>query len=110
MTEVEKPLLNVLFQRMDFSADTPENRYFKAAIKKDPEIEKLNLDLLQKPFGVLEAQLADRDYLLGDTFTLADLNVAAVMAWAALSGMDLSSWPSLADWLQRCLARQAGRP
>ena len=37
---------------------------------------------LAAPLAVLDPALADRDYLLGDRFTVADLNVAAVMALA----------------------------
>jgi glutathione S-transferase len=53
--------------------------------------------------------LANRDYLLGTQFTLADLNVASVVSWAAASKFDLSATPNLQAWLQRCLSRPAAR-
>ena len=46
-------------------------------------------------------------YLLGKEFTVADLNVAAVISRAI--EMDLSATPSLKVWLQRCLERPAAR-
>jgi glutathione S-transferase len=65
------------------------------------------LRVIAPPFGVLERALADRPYLLGDEFTVADLNVAAVISRAI--DMDLSATPRLSDWLRRCLGRPAAR-
>jgi glutathione S-transferase len=65
------------------------------------------LRVIAPPFGVLEQTLADRPYLLGDEFTVADLNVAAVISRAI--DMDLSATPRLGDWLRRCLDRPAAR-
>ena len=63
------------------------------------------LKVLGPPFGVLDAALAGRDYLVRDGFTVADLNVAAVMSRAL--DMDLGATPNLAAWLSRCLTRPA---
>ena len=38
---------------------------------------------------------------------LADLNVASVLSWVLLAGIDLARWPQLAAWLQRCTDRPA---
>jgi len=65
------------------------------------------LRVLVKPFGVLDAALAMQPYLLGDDFTVADLNVAAVISRAV--DMDLSAVPNLKGWLTRCLARPAAQ-
>jgi glutathione S-transferase len=65
------------------------------------------LTVLERPFAVLDRELADRGYLLGDEFSVADLNVAAVISRAI--EMDLSATPRLADWLRRCLERRAAR-
>ncbi len=65
------------------------------------------LKVLEAPFKVLEGALAGRPYLLGEEFTVADLNVAAVISRAI--DMDLSATPRLARWLERCLERPAAR-
>ena len=65
------------------------------------------LKVLEAPFKVLEGALAGRPYLLGEEFTVADLNVAAVISRAV--DMDLSATPRLAQWLERCLERPAAR-
>jgi glutathione S-transferase len=65
------------------------------------------LKVLEAPFKVLDRALAGRPYLLGEEFTVADLNVAAVISRAI--DMDLSATPRLAQWLERCLERAAAR-
>jgi glutathione S-transferase len=63
------------------------------------------LKVLDGPFKVLDGALADRPYLLGPDFTIADLNVAAVISRAL--DMDLTATPRLEAWLRRCLERPA---
>lgn len=65
------------------------------------------LKVLAAPFKVLDRALAGRAYLLGEDFTVADLNVAAVINRAI--DMDLGAVPNLKAWLARCLARPAAQ-
>jgi glutathione S-transferase len=65
------------------------------------------LRVIASPFKVLDAAVAKQPYLLGNDFTIADLNVAAVIS--RVVDMDLSAWPHLKDWLTRCLDRPAAR-
>jgi glutathione S-transferase len=55
--------------------------------------------------SVAAAHLVDRQYLVGDRFTIAD----AYLAWSLLllgrGGVDVASWPSLVDYLARMQAR-----
>ena len=65
------------------------------------------LKVLAAPFKVLDAAVGKQRYLLGDAFTVADLNVAAVISRAV--DMDLRAVPNLKAWLMRCLERPAAR-
>lgn len=65
------------------------------------------LKVLVAPFKVLDAAVAKKLYLLGNDFTVADLNVAAVISRAV--DMDLFAVPNLNAWLTRCLDRPAAR-
>ncbi len=65
------------------------------------------LKVVAAPFKVLDAAVAGRPYLLGAEFSIADLNVAAVISRAI--DMDLAAWPQLKAWLTRCLDRPAAR-
>jgi glutathione S-transferase len=77
----------------------PEER--NAALREEA------LKVIASPFKVLDAAVAKQPYLLGNDFTVADLNVAAVISRAV--DMDLSEWPHLKDWLARCLDRPAAQ-
>ena len=72
---------------------------------RDPQRLAEALKVLEAPFKVLDATLAGRRYLLGDGFTVADLNVAAVISRAI--DMDMPATPHLREWLARCLERPA---
>ena len=96
MTEVEGPLLTVLMQRRILPVEQRDAAAGAAAEAK-----------LAGPFGVLEGALRGRAHLLGEAFSVADLNVAGVLGWTALAGLDLGTWPKLAAWLQSCMARPA---
>ena len=96
MTAVEVTLLDVLLESRGLRGE-----------KQDPEAAKAGIAALQQPFDVLNGALSDRDYLLGDTFSVADLNVASVFAWARAAGIDFAKQPHLDAWLDRCLSREA---
>ena len=98
MTEVEQPLLTVLMH----------SRVLDEA-KRDPQKVSRNLGVLTTPFSVLDRALAGRDYLVADRFTVADLNVAAVLSWCKPARIPLTGTPNLDAWLRRCLDRPARR-
>jgi len=72
---------------------------------RDPARLAESLKVLSRPFKVLDDALADRPYLLGNDFTIADLNVAAVVSRTI--EMEMPTTPRLAAWLKRCLERPA---
>jgi len=74
---------------------------------RDPQRLAEALKVIEAPFRVLDSALTGRSYLLGNDFTVADLNVAAVISRAI--DMDLAATPRLGDWLRRCLERPAAR-
>jgi glutathione S-transferase len=63
--------------------------------------------LLRKPLGVLNDALAGREYLVGKSFTVADLNVASILTWGKMARLDMSAHPEAKRWLDGCLARSA---
>ena len=55
----------------------------------------------------LDRTLDDHAWLVGDGFTVADLNVACVLSPSRTARLDLSPFPQVHDWLARCYARPA---
>lgn len=96
MTEVEAHALNAL-----------RHKYLLPEDQRTPEGFQAACEALAKPLGILDAALADRPHLLGETFTVADLNVASVLTWARVARVPLDAVPHVADWLKRCLERPA---
>ena len=64
---------------------------------RDPQRRAEALQVIAAPFKVLDGALAKSRYLIGDEFTVADLNVCAVISRAV--DMDLTSTLHIADWL-----------
>src|ERR1700746_940680 len=74
---------------------------------RDPQKLAEALKVIDKPFRVLDEALAERPYLIGDDFSVADLNVSAVISRAI--DMDLSATPRLGARVRPCLARARAR-
>ena len=58
-------------------------------------------------YGVLNKRLADREFVAGDFFSIADM---AIWPWACLwegQQQDIAQFPHMKAWLDRCYARPA---
>ncbi|WP_454733077.1 MULTISPECIES: glutathione S-transferase family protein [Cupriavidus] len=75
--------------------------------QRDPAQAVAALAALRKPLAVLDAHCARQPYLLGDSFTVADLNLAAVLH--RLADLDAADLANVAAWHQRCVARPAAQ-
>ncbi len=62
--------------------------------------------LLGRRFDYVAAQLAHRDYLMGDAFSVADAYLFTVLNWGQWTAVDIGKWPALKTYH----ARIAGRP
>jgi len=60
----------------------------------------------QRPTDLLAAHLAGREYMVGESFTLADIFVAHTLNWARGVKVDLRS-DAAENYLDRMLARPA---
>jgi glutathione S-transferase len=58
-------------------------------------------------FDYLEGQLASGDWLVGHSFSVADIGIATQFAQASFAGVspDAKRWPKLAAYIDRALAR-----
>jgi glutathione S-transferase len=82
-------------------------KFFVPEDKRDQAVIDNAANSLERPLKVLDAALADRDYLLGDAFTVADLNVAGVMLLLRMVQHDLSAFANVQRWAEACYARPA---
>ncbi len=98
ITEIERPALTALFNKVVL----PEE-------KRDPNAAAKAERALAAPFKVLDGVVTADPYLLGREFTVADLNVASILAWARQARVDMTPFPKAADWLKRCHDRPAAQ-
>jgi glutathione S-transferase len=96
MTEVEASALQVLLHTVVL----PEGQ-------RDAKTVAAAMDKLKGPLGVLDGALAGKKHLLGDAFTIADLNVASVLGFLLQARADVSFVPNVARWLGECCGRPA---
>lgn len=61
--------------------------------------------LLSKRLDWLVGELGEREFLLGDRFSVADGYLFTVLGWAGLVGFSLDPWPSLQAYRARIAAR-----
>ena len=95
ISEIEPLQMQIIVQNF-FSGGNPDQGIIDNATEQ-----------LQRPLEVLNTHLSDADYLLGNTFNVADLNLAGVMLLMQMMKFDLSNHTNVSDWLSRCYSRDA---
>ena len=98
MTELEAALIPCILHRLILPKE-----------ERDEHAAEAGQLAAQKPFAVLNLALEGRDYLGGNRFGVADLNVASVAAITRLAAVDVSTHGNLDGWLERTLSRQAAK-
>ena len=61
--------------------------------------------LFEPTFDHLARKLAGGDYLVGNTFTVADAYLVVMLNWAVFLKVDLAKWPAIAAYHQKHLKR-----
>lgn len=70
-----------------------------------PEVKKRAFDMLTSRLGYVEIQLANKQYLMGDTFTVADAYLFVVLRWSKRVGFELALFPRVQEYVARIAAR-----
>lgn len=96
-TSVETPALEIQYIQGDGGDKTVEGQ---AAIA-------VSAEKLRRPLSRLQSYLAGQDWLVGDRFTAADINVAECLRYAQGHPSLLAEFPAVKAWLERCQSRAA---
>ena len=96
VSSLDKPAVNYILHKQAL----PEEMRDEASLKDAGE----GVAIYAK---ILDDYLADKDYLVGERFTIADINLSAILDYPRKSGYDLSPYKNLTAWLSRCLERPA---
>ncbi len=95
-TTAEPQTINVLYHRVG-----------KPPAERDPAIANAAVEALRAPFAVLDGALAKTGFVVGDQFTVADINVAEVIRYALPAPELFEAAPRVKAWLASCHARPA---
>ncbi len=95
-TGVEPHAINILYHRLGNPTGA-----------KDPKIADAAVEALKGPFAVLDKALAKSGWLVGDRFTVADLNAAEIVRYAQAAPELFEAAPRVKAWLAACQARPA---
>lgn len=95
-TEVEPHAMQILF-----------NRGYLPEAERDPAKADAAATALVPKFAVLDAHLALRAWLVGDRFTVADINTAEVLRYASMAPDLFAASPNVQRWYDSCQARPA---
>ncbi len=71
----------------------------------DQAVKDYALTNLKKKFDWIEKQLAGKQYLTGDAFTIADAYLFTVVNWVNPLGIDITPWPLLNAFQARVASR-----
>lgn len=66
--------------------------------KVDQESIRVGLEFLDKYFPIIEKQLSQNPYLTGKEFSLADINLLAVLDPCELAQISIDKYPSIKKW------------
>jgi glutathione S-transferase len=97
VTAVETPALEILNVVGAGGDKTPEGQATIAIMAEK----------LRRPLKRLEAHLVAHPYLVGDRFTVADLNLAECLRYAQGHPSLLTEFPAVKAWLEKCQSRPA---
>jgi glutathione S-transferase len=92
----------ILWTQDRLSAPIYRSRAAKAGFMKvDPATLEVYAGGAKMAMGALNDHLAERDWLVGTTATIADIDAYGVVSYAPEGGYDLAAYPNIGRWMKR---------
>ena len=93
---------------LDWEADQISNvakvRHYSRFRTVDPAVMDYFRPLAQAALGFVDKSLQGRQWLVGDTMTIADIGCWGRMVFMAEGGLNIETWPNLLAWANRIKA------
>jgi glutathione S-transferase len=103
--EQQEVLRWLLWDNHKLTSYTATYRFMRTFTKDpDPAVMKVFRTRAEAAWGVLEAHLAGRGYVVGERLTIADLSLCGYLFWPEEIGVDWAAYPHIRDWLSRIRA------
>ena len=71
------------------------------------EAKAKTIDTFGKRLGFVEKALQGKDFLTGENFSVADAYLFTIVNWAPKLSIDISPWPTVAEFQKRVASRPA---
>jgi len=97
-----------LMEWMNFIA-TEIHKGFGPLWYPDTPVREQTVEKLGQRFDIVAAALGEREFLLGDSFTIADAYLYTILSWSGFLKVDLARWPTLRAYLERIGKRASVR-
>jgi glutathione S-transferase len=94
MVDLQPPLVDILIQMLFVPED-----------KRDMNLVAKSKEKVPPMLQILDTALNGRDYIVGKSLTVADLNLASVVNLAGALGLDTTTHTGLNSWFQRIKQR-----
>jgi glutathione S-transferase len=85
------------------------NRMLLPPEQRDAKADQSAVKALEASLKVLDDHLKHTSHLVGNDFTIADLNVASQFSLASMAKLEFPAAPTASAWLERCLSRPAAQ-
>ncbi|KAK4625953.1 Disulfide-bond oxidoreductase [Fulvia fulva] len=83
------------------------NHFYRLAKERIPYPTQRYVGETERLYGVLDARLKNNDYLVGNTYSIADIANFSWVNVAYFAGVNLDDFPNLHKWWERINARPA---
>jgi glutathione S-transferase len=98
----------LFFEQYSHEPNIATARYW-ISILKQPEKHEEQLEHKQRlgnsALSVMEKHLSDRNFMVGDSYTIADIGLYAYTHVADEGGFDLNKYPNIQNWFKRIKAQ-----
>jgi glutathione S-transferase len=95
----------LLFDNHKLTSYTATLRFLRTfAPNPDPAVVAEFAKRAETAWGILDAHLADRRFVVADRLTIADISLCGYLFWPAEIGVDVGRYPNLAQWVARIAA------
>ena len=104
-TERREILRWLFWDNHKLTSYTATYRFMRAfTTDTDPAVLKVFRTRAETAWGILNGHLKDRDYVVGDRLSIADLSLCGYLFFQDEIGVDWNDYPHLRDWLERIRA------
>lgn len=96
LAEYQKPVIDAYIQKV-----------FVPEAQRDHGLIAKSLEKMGPLNQILDQHLQGRHFMVGNNFTVADINVASVAKLCPVVGFDLTPFPAIQGWLNQLMERPA---